>query len=86
MIAPSTYYAAKSRPPSARAQRDVALLAHIKRVHKDSGEVYGARKVWLQLRRDGVPAALVHGGAADAPGRAGGGAARPRQADHDPRG
>ncbi len=56
-IAASTYYAAKKRPPSARARRDAALLAQIKRVHKDSGEVYGARKVWLQLHREHISAA-----------------------------
>ncbi len=47
-IAPGTYYAARKRPPSARAVRDAWLLAEITRVHKESGEVYGARKVWLQ--------------------------------------
>jgi putative transposase len=56
-IAPSTYYAAKNRPPSARARRDVALLAQIKRVYKESGEVYGARKVWLQLNREHIACA-----------------------------
>ena len=55
--APSTYNAARKRPPSARARGDAALLAEIKRVYKDSGEVYGARKVWLQLHREGIPAA-----------------------------
>jgi putative transposase len=53
-VAPSTYYAAKKRLPSARASRDAALLAEIKRVHKESGEVYGARKVWLQLHREHI--------------------------------
>ncbi len=33
-IAPSTYYAAKTRPPSARAVRDQALKAEIGRVHE----------------------------------------------------
>lgn len=56
-IAPGTYYAAKRRPPSARARRDAALLGEIKRVYKESGEVYGTRKVWLQLHREGIPAA-----------------------------
>jgi len=51
-IAPSTYYAAKNRPSSARARRDAGLLAEIKRVYKENGEVYGARKVWLQLHRE----------------------------------
>jgi len=56
-IAPGTYYAAKRRPPSARARRDAALPGEIKRVCKESGEVYGTRKVWLQLHREGIPAA-----------------------------
>jgi transposase InsO family protein len=37
--------------------RDAWLTAEIKRVHKENGEVYGARKVWLQLHREGIPAA-----------------------------
>lgn len=56
-IAPSTYYAAKSRPPSARAVRDEGLKPEIERVHRDNFGVYGARKVWLQLGREGIPAA-----------------------------
>jgi putative transposase len=55
-IAPSTCCAAKNRPPSARARRDAALLAEIKRVCKENGEVYGARKAWLQLHREHIPA------------------------------
>jgi putative transposase len=56
-IAPSTYYAAKSRPPSARAQRDTVLVAEIQRVYDDNYGVYGARKVWHQLRREEVEVA-----------------------------
>jgi transposase InsO family protein len=56
-IAPSTYYAAKSRPPSARAIRDEALKPAIERVYRDNFSVYGVRKVWLQLCREGVPVA-----------------------------
>ena len=47
-IAPSTYYAAKTRPPSARALADLQLVGEIARVHgsRDIGRgVYGARKV-----------------------------------------
>ena len=54
-IAPSTYYAAKTRPASARAIRDAALLVEINRVfhHRDLGRgLAGARKVWHLLRRD----------------------------------
>jgi transposase InsO family protein len=56
-IAPSTYYAAKSRPPSARVVRDEGLKPEIRRVHRDNFGVYGARKVWLQLGREGIPVA-----------------------------
>jgi putative transposase len=57
-IAPSTYYAAKARPPSRRARRDAELLVEIRRVHGVVGKgLYGARKVWHQLRRDGVEVA-----------------------------
>ena len=56
-IAPSTYYAAKSRPQSARAVRDEGLKPEIQRVHRDNFGVYGARKVWLQLCREGNPVA-----------------------------
>lgn len=56
-IAPSTYYAAKSRPPSARAVSDVAMTALIEQVHQDNYSVYGARKVHAELRRQGHPVA-----------------------------
>jgi transposase InsO family protein len=52
-IAPSTYYDAKSRLPSARALRDEELKVEIRRVHEDNFGVYGARKVWRQLHREG---------------------------------
>jgi putative transposase len=53
-VAPSTYYAARSRPPSTRALRDAVLKVEIHRVWKDNFEVYGARKVWRQLHREGI--------------------------------
>ena len=56
-IAPSTYYAAKNRPPSARALRDEELKAEIGRVHGEHFGVYGARKVWRQLHREGITVA-----------------------------
>lgn len=52
-FAPSTYYAAKARQPCARALRDAELKVEIRRVYDDNLKVYGARKVWLQLRREG---------------------------------
>jgi putative transposase len=52
--APSTYYAARSRPPSARAITDAWLHEEIARVFEANYRVYGARKVYHQLRREGV--------------------------------
>jgi len=61
-IAPSTYFdhRAKQADParlSARARRDAALRPTINRVFKDNLKVYGARKVWLQMNREGVSVA-----------------------------
>lgn len=53
-IAPSTYYAAKPRPESARVAWDRELVEVIERVHEDNYGVYGARKVWAGLNRQGV--------------------------------
>jgi putative transposase len=55
-IAPSGYYAARHRSPSARAVRDERVRAEIERVFhdRDVGRgLYGARKVWAQLAREG---------------------------------
>jgi putative transposase len=56
-IAPSSYYTQKARQadPSrlpARALRDLGLREEIERVWKENRSVYGARKVWLQLKRE----------------------------------
>ena len=69
-IAPSTYYAAAKRPPCDRVVRDAELLAEIRRVHGDNYGVYGARKVWHQLHREGIGGPL-HRGTADERRRAG---------------
>src|ERR671931_778536 len=53
-IAPSTYYQHRQPRPSARAVRDAALKVEIRRVHEDNFGVYGARKVWRQLHREGI--------------------------------
>jgi putative transposase len=53
-IAPSTYYGAKRRPPSARALGDEQLKAAIGRVHRDNFGVYGVEKVWRQLQREAM--------------------------------
>ena len=53
-IAPSTFYAARTRPPSARAVRDVAVSTEIGRVHKENYGVYGIRKIHAQLARENI--------------------------------
>lgn len=58
-IAPSTYHtlAARRADPGrlpARAKRDAMLVAEIQRVHAANFGVYGVRKVWRQLGREGT--------------------------------
>jgi len=52
-MAPSTYYAAKSRGPSQRAQRDAVLGPALVQLWKDNYCVYGAHKLWKTARRAG---------------------------------
>lgn len=61
-IAPSTYYEQKARHADprrlpARAQRDGRLRPEIQRVWDANHQVYGAKKVWKQLTREGIPVA-----------------------------
>lgn len=56
-IAPSTYYAYKKRPASARSTRDEDLKPKIMRVFKQNYEVYGADKIWAQMNREQVKVA-----------------------------
>ena len=61
-IAPATYYEHKrqEREPdrrSARAKRDEALMPEIRRVFDDNYKVYGVRKIWKQLGREGFSVA-----------------------------
>jgi putative transposase len=58
-IAPSTYHdhVAKRHDPSklsARPKRDAALKVEVRRVFEENFRVYGVRKVWRQLRREGT--------------------------------
>ena len=53
-FAPSTYWSAKRRGRCARSVRDDHLKGEIARVHTDNFGVYGARKVWAQLNREGT--------------------------------
>ena len=57
-IVPSTYFSHKAQQRdsarrSARARRDAGLAEKISRIHAENYSVYGARKVWRQLRREG---------------------------------
>lgn len=53
----SAFNARRRRPKSARRQRDEQLIQHIRRIHDASGEIYGARRIHRQLRREGITAA-----------------------------
>jgi putative transposase len=52
-FAPATYYAARTRPASARELWDRELKPEIQRIWNENFRVYGADKVWAQLRREG---------------------------------
>ncbi len=52
-MAPSTYYANKTRTPSARACRDAAVGPALRALWEDNYRVYGARKLWKAARRAG---------------------------------
>jgi putative transposase len=54
-VAPSTYYARKTRPPAARTLRDAQLDAVLREQHAANYGVYGARKMWKVLHRLGEP-------------------------------
>jgi putative transposase len=61
-IAPSTYHAHAARRADpgklpARARRDVTLRTEIRRVYEENFRVYGVRKVWRQLLREGIAVA-----------------------------
>lgn len=61
-IAPSTYYDTVAKRTdvdrlSVRARRDVSLKIEIRRVFDANYRVYGVRKVWRQLRREGFDVA-----------------------------
>jgi len=58
-IAPSTYHAQKQKQKeperrSVRAQRDEELCIEIMRVWNQNQQVYGVKKVWKQLNREGI--------------------------------
>ena len=52
-VAPSTYYAAKSRPVSARALRDAVMMPILLMLWTTNRKLYGAHKLWKAARRAG---------------------------------
>lgn len=52
-VAASTYYAAKTRPPSARSQRDARLRPVLRQLWTENYCVYGQHKLWKAARRVG---------------------------------
>ena len=53
-VAPSTYYAANSRPASARQRRDAEIAPRLLELWEDNYSVYGARKLWKAAQRAGI--------------------------------
>jgi hypothetical protein len=53
-VAPSSYYAAKTRPPSPRARRDAELIPQLVTLWENNYRVYGARKLCKAARRAGL--------------------------------
>lgn len=53
-VSRSGYYGWCRREPSMRQRDDLALAAHVRRVHATSREAYGARKVWKALVAEGI--------------------------------
>lgn len=87
-IAPSTYYWHQQRRAhpeqcSRREKRDAQISQEIKRVYEENYSVYGARKVWRQLLREGFSVALMHGGTTDENDRPAGRAPRQGHQDND---
>jgi putative transposase len=56
-IAPATYYEWIDKQSTAAKRRDEMLCVEITRVHDQNFQVYGARKIWLALNREGVSVA-----------------------------
>ena len=55
-VSPSGYYASLKRPPSWHALIDEVLMAHVRIIHAESDETYGAPRVHRELQAAGLPA------------------------------
>lgn len=53
-VSRSGYYAWENRPKSQRAIENEALLEHIEQIHQTKRQVYGCRKIYQELRRNGL--------------------------------
>ena len=53
-VSPSGYYAARSRPPSARDERQSSLTTKIRDIHLASRQTYGAPRVHAELSVQGI--------------------------------
>ena len=53
-VSTSGYYAWRVRSPSRRAQQNKELSRRIAAIHAESRQTYGARRVWAELRAQGV--------------------------------
>jgi hypothetical protein len=58
-VASSTYYAARDRPPSARARRDAELILRLVELWKTNYQVYGSRKLWKPRGASGSTLAVT---------------------------
>lgn len=53
-VSPSGYYAFRKRRPSCRVQENQRLLVHIRAIHRASRATYGYRRIYHQLREQGM--------------------------------
>ena len=53
-VSPGGYYARRTRPPSARARADAELGARIAEIHRRSRATYGAPRIHVELREQGL--------------------------------
>jgi transposase InsO family protein len=55
-VSPAGYSASRKRPPSWHAVIDEPLMAHVRIIHEESGETYGAPRVHREVQAEGLPA------------------------------
>lgn len=53
-VSPASFYASQKRSPCLRAIADESLLLHVRIIHRESGETYGAPRMQRELRDDGI--------------------------------